>query len=179
MVLPILDAMKWINYSATVEASGTQYTTASVRKAMDRAYGVDAQNYFVKLMRDLNGSKEGGRDTNGLEAWTARYKRQAVSGNLRVMLLQPTAYARAGMVLDPKYLIVGAIGQHEVIKNYREAIANSGTALWKSMGFYDVNINASMRDLIKNDTGTGSCWQTTRTRPRQTQLRKRKCASGR
>lgn len=151
MVLPILDAMKWINYSATMETSGTQYTTASVRKAMDRAYGVDAQNYFVKLMRDLNGSKEGGRDTNGLEAWTARYKRQAVSGNLRVMLLQPTAYARAGMVLDPKYLIVGAIGQHEVIKNYREAIANSGTALWKSIGFYDVNINASMRDLIKND----------------------------
>lgn len=151
MVLPILDAMKWINYSATMETSGTQYTTASVRKAMDRAYGVDAQNYFVKLMRDLNGSKEGGRDTNGLEAWTARYKRQAVSGNLRVMLLQPTAYARAGMVIDPKYLVAGAIGQHEVIKNYREAIANSGTALWKSMGFYDVNINASMRDLIKND----------------------------
>ncbi len=154
MVLPILDAMKWINYSATMEASGTQYTTASVRKAMDRAYGEDAQNYFVKLMRDLNGSKEGGRDTNGLESWTARYKRQAVSGNLRVMLLQPTAYARAGMVIDPKYLVVGAIGQHEVIKNYREAIANSGTALWKSMGFYDVNINASMRDLIKNDEGT-------------------------
>lgn len=151
MVLPILDAMKWINYSATMETSGTQYTTASVRKAMDRAYGVDAQNYFVKLMRDLNGSKEGGRDTNGLESWTARYKRQAVSGNLRVMLLQPTAYARAGMVIDPKYLVAGAIGQHEVIKNYREAIANSGTALWKSMGFYDVNINASMRDLIKND----------------------------
>nr|DAL48030.1 MAG TPA_asm: hypothetical protein [Caudoviricetes sp.] len=151
MVLPILDAMKWINYSATMETSGTQYTTASVRKAMDRAYGVDAQNYFVKLMRDLNGSKEGGRETNGLETWTARYKRQAVSGNLRVMLLQPTAYARAGMVIDPKYLVVGAIGQHEVIKNYREAIANSGTALWKSMGFYDVNINASMRDLIKND----------------------------
>lgn len=151
MVLPILDAMKWINYSATMETSGTQYTTAAVRKAMDRAYGEDAQNYFVKLMRDLNGSKEGGRDTNGLEAWTARYKRQAVSGNLRVMLLQPTAYARAGMVIDPKYLVVGAIGQHEVIKNYREAIANSGTALWKSMGFYDVNINASMRDLIKND----------------------------
>lgn len=151
MVLPILDAMKWINYSATMETSGTQYTTASVRKAMDRAYGEDAQNYFVKLMRDLNGSKEGGRDTNGLESWTARYKRQAVSGNLRVMLLQPTAYARAGMVIDPKYLVAGAIGQHEVIKNYREAIANSGTALWKSMGFYDVNINASMRDLIKND----------------------------
>lgn len=151
MVLPILDAMKWINYSATMETSGTQYTTASVRKAMDRAYGEDAQNYFVKLMRDLNGSKEGGRDTNGLEAWTARYKRQAVSGNLRVMLLQPTAYARAGMVIDPKYLVAGAIGQHEVIKNYREAIANSGTALWKSIGFYDVNINASMRDLIKND----------------------------
>lgn len=154
MVLPILDAMKWINYSATMETSGTQYTTASVRKAMDRAYGVDAQNYFVKLMRDLNGSKEGGRDTNGLESWTARYKRQAVSGNLRVMLLQPTAYARAGMVIDPKYLVAGAIGQHEVIKNYREAIANSGTALWKSMGFYDVNINASMRDLIKNDEST-------------------------
>lgn len=151
MVLPILDAMKWINYSSTAETNGTQYTTASVRKAMDRAYGVDAQNYFVKLMRDLNGSKNGGRDTNGLEAWTARYKRQAVSGNLRVVLLQPTAYARAGMELDAKYLVVGAIRQHEITRNYREAIANSGTALWKSLGFYDVNINASMQELIKHD----------------------------
>ncbi len=152
MVLPILDAMKWINYSATVETSGTQYTTASVRKAMDRAYGEDAQNYFVKLMRDLNGSKEGGRYRNDVfQRLTTRYKAQAVGANLRVILLQPTAYARAGMVIDLKHLAAGELATLTPRKEYAEMLKYSGIALWKDMGFRDININSSIQEIIKQD----------------------------
>lgn len=152
MVLPILDAMKWINYSATMETSGTQYTTASVRKAMDRAYGEDAQNYFVKLMRDLNGSKEGGRYRNDIfQRLTTRYKAQAVGANLRVILLQPTAYARAGMVIDLKHLAAGELATLTPRKEYAEMLKYSGIALWKDMGFRDININSSIQEIIKQD----------------------------
>lgn len=153
MVIPVLDAMKWLSYSNIVATSATsgQYTTMSVQKAMDKTYGPAAQAYFTQLIRDINGSHEGGSVRTGLEGMTARYKRQAVGSNLRVALLQPTAYARAGMVLDLKYLAMGGVKQNQIIKSYKEAIKHSGTATWKSLGFYDVNINASLRSLIKQD----------------------------
>ena len=153
MVIPVLDAMKWLSYSNIVATSATsgQYTTMSVQKAMDKTYGPAAQAYFTQLIRDINGSHEGGSMRTGLEGMTARYKRQAVGSNLRVALLQPTAYARAGMVLDLKYLAMGGVKQNQIIKSYKEAIKHSGTATWKSLGFYDVNINASLRSLIKQD----------------------------
>ncbi len=153
MVIPVLDAMKWLSYSNIVATSATsgQYTTMSVQKAMDKSYGPAAQAYFTQLIRDINGSHESGSMRTGLERMTARYKRQAVGGNLRVAFLQPTAYARAGMVLDLKYLAMGGVKQNQIIKSYKEAIKHSGTATWKSLGFYDVNINASLRSLIKQD----------------------------
>lgn len=153
MVIPVLDAMKWLSYSNIVATSATsgQYTTMSVQKAMDKTYGPAAQAYFTQLIRDINGSHEGGSIRTGLEGMTARYKRQAVGSNLRVALLQPTAYARAGMVLDLKYLAMGGVKQNQIIKSYKEAMEHSGTATWKSLGFYDVNINASLRSLIKQD----------------------------
>ena len=153
MVIPVLDAMKWLSYSNIVATSATsgQYTTMSVQKAMDKTYGPAAQAYFTQLIRDINGSHEGGSVRTGLEGMTTRYKRQAVGSNLRVALLQPTAYARAGMVLDLKYLAMGGVKQNQIIKSYKEAIKHSGTATWKSLGFYDVNINASLRSLIKQD----------------------------
>ena len=153
MVIPVLDAMKWLSYSNIVATSATsgQYTTMSVQKAMDKTYGPAAQAYFTQLIRDINGSHEGGSMRTGLEGMTARYKRQAVGSNLRVAFLQPTAYARAGMVLDLKYLAMGGVKQNQIIKSYKEAIEHSGTATWKSLGFYDVNINASLRSLIKQD----------------------------
>lgn len=167
LVLPMLDAMKWINYSAITEtgtetitlANGSEqtverYSSKSVRKSMDRVYGHDAQDYFVHLMRDLNGSREGGRDAqNGLEKWSSLYKRQAVAANIRVMLLQPTSYIRAGNVLSLPGMAAG-LNQFKVKQNYEEAIANSGIAKWKDLGFYDTNINASMRTQIKHDEST-------------------------
>lgn len=168
LVLPMLDAMKWINYSAITEtgtetvtlADGNEqtverYSSKSVRKSMDRVYGHDAQDYFVRLMRDLNGSREGGRDAqNGLEKWTSRYKRQAVAANIRVMLLQPTSYIRAGNVLSLPGMTAG-LNPLKVKQNYEEAITNSGIAKWKALGFYDTNTNASMRTQIKHDESTG------------------------
>lgn len=155
LALPILDMMKFINYRAVtaVAEDGTQYTTESVRKAMDMAYGTDAQDYLVRFMRDLNSSNEGGI-TGGVEKLVGHYKRAAVGANLRVALLQPTSIARAAMVISPKYIAKGMASVGQLRQSYSEAMMNSGAAMWKSQGFYDVNVNRSMRSQIKHDETT-------------------------
>lgn len=156
MVLPVLDAMKWISYSAVTaqNAESGQYTTESVQKAMEKAYGREAVAYFTQLMRDVNGSKEGGRGRSGIEGITGRYKRAAVAANLRVAFLQPTAYARAAMVLSPKYLAAGGVRQDQLRQSYNEAMQYSGAMNWKALGFFDVNINNGLRSQIKHDEST-------------------------
>ena len=148
--LPMLDAMKWFNYNNESEKNEAgQYTTASVQKSADRAFGEEAKNYFIQFMKDMNGTHEGGRD---LEHFASRalsnYKVAAVGANLRVALLQPTAYVRAAAVLDPKYLVKGAGMSNK--QGRAEAMKYSGTAVWKDLGFYDTNINTGLREMIKH-----------------------------
>ena len=148
--LPMLDAMKWFNYNNESEKNEAgQYTTASVQKSADRAFGEEAKNYFIQFMKDMNGTHEGGRD---LEHFASRalsnYKVAAVGANLRVALLQPTAYVRAAAVLDPKYLVKG-VGMSNK-QGRAEAMKYSGTAVWKDLGFYDTNINTGLREMIKH-----------------------------
>lgn len=155
LALPILDMMKFINYRAVTEEAteGSQYTTESVRKAMDIAYGADAQDYLVRFMRDLNSSNEGGI-TGGVEKLVGHYKRAAVGANLRVALLQPTSIARAAMVISPKYIAKAIANVGQLRQSHSEAMMYSGAAMWKSQGFYDVNVNRSMRSQIKHDETT-------------------------
>ena len=75
-------------------------------------------------------------------------KTAMVGANLRVALLQVTAYPRAAMVLSNKSLALGLtkIPQIEKAKKY------CGIALWKSFGFYDTNISRSIEDQLKGTT---------------------------
>lgn len=148
--LPMLDAMKWFSYNTAGTANEAgQYTTTSVQKSAERAYGTEAQKYFTQFMKDMNGTHEGGRD---LEQFGSRmlsnYKVAAVGANLRVALLQPTAYVRASAVLDPKFLVKG-LGMSNK-QGRAEAMKYSGTAVWKDLGFYDTNINNGLREMIKH-----------------------------
>ena len=108
---------------------------------------MDANKYFTTFIKDLNGVNEGGRGEGFAKKMLSNYKVAAVAANLRVALLQPTAYVRAVGVMSPKYL---AKAFTEGKSAYKEAEANSGIALWKHMGFYDTNIGMNIRDQIKN-----------------------------
>lgn len=147
--LPMLDAMKWFNYNtATDPNSQGQYTTTSVQKSTERAYGTEAQHYFIQFMKDMNGTHEGGRDLEQFGSkMLSNYKVAAVGANLRVAMLQPTAYVRATAVLDPKYLVRGLAHNKQ---GRKEAMKYSGTAVWKDLGFYDTNINNGLRAMIKH-----------------------------
>lgn len=147
LALPILDAMKWYNYREKQKLENGHVLTTTVQRAIEKAYGMDANKYFTTFIKDLNGVNEGGRGEGFAKKILSNYKVAAVAANLRVALLQPTAYVRAVGVMSPKYL---AKAFTEGKSAYKEAEANSGIALWKQMGFYDTNIGMNIRDQIKN-----------------------------
>lgn len=147
LALPILDAMKWYNYREKQKLENGHVLTTTVQRSIEKAYGMDANKYFTTFIKDLNGVNEGGRGEGFAKKMLSNYKVAAVAANLRVALLQPTAYVRAVGVMSPKYL---ATAFTEGKSAYKEAEANSGIALWKHMGFYDTNIGMNIRDQIKN-----------------------------
>lgn len=149
LALPILDAMKWYNYREKQKLENGHVLTTTVQRSLEQAYGKDANKYFTTFIKDLNGVNEGGRGEGFAKKMLSNYKVAAVAANLRVALLQPTAYVRAVGVMDPKYLAKGFSAK----SGYKEAEAHSGIALWKQMGFYDTNIGRGVRDQIKNSAG--------------------------
>lgn len=146
LALPILDAMKWYNYREKQKLENGHVLTTTVQRSIEKAYGMDANKYFTTFIKDLNGVNEGGRGEGFAKKMLSNYKVAAVAANLRVALLQPTAYVRAVGVMNPKYLAKGLSAK----SGYKEAEAYSGIALWKQMGFYDTNIGRGVRDQIKN-----------------------------
>lgn len=151
LALPVLDAMKWYNYREKETLSTGQIKTTSVQGAIEGAYGRGANNYIVTLMKDINGKQELGRGEDLPRKMISNYKVASVAANVRVALLQPTSYVRAGMELDPKYLAKGALIKGGV----QEMMKYSGTAIWKNFGGYDTNISRNIRDQIKHDATAG------------------------
>ena len=154
MVLPILDAQKWYNYREGHKNKAGQVSTWTVQRTLTQVYGRDANRFVIQFLKDLNGVKENGARGEGLaKKMISNYKRAAVAANLRVALLQPTAYVRASAVLDAKYL-TRAFGERTSTKEATaEMLARSGIGLWKSMGMFDTDVGRSIRDQIK---GKGS-----------------------
>lgn len=145
LALPVLDAFKWYNYKEKQFKGDTQRKETSLKQSMEKAFGKDALNYFTTFMRDLNGEKNVGRDSLSGFFFT-NAKIAAVGANIRVVALQPTAYLRASAVIDPKYMAKAFMHKAKVDK----AEKYCGIALWKSLGYYDVNIQRGVADRIKH-----------------------------
>lgn len=150
LVLPIIDAQKWYNYRYGEKNEAGQVSTRTVQRAMTKAYGEVANNFVIKYLQDLNGVKENGdRGDTIPKRMISNYKRAMVAANMRVAILQPTAYARASAVLDYKYLAKAFADKTATKQATKEMLENSGIALWKSLGFFDTDVGRSIRDQIK------------------------------
>lgn len=166
--LPLLDMQKFINFKEIVRPEGegevttelpaegeqkdTSFTTKEVRASMEKAFGTAAYKYIEQFLIDLNGNI-GGRSAaeSILQKGITLHKIAAVGANLRVALLQPTAYMRLLNVMEPKYFFGGlAAGGH--LKSCIEKMQKyAGIALWKSLGYRDTNIAAPIQTKIKHD----------------------------
>lgn len=148
MGLPVLDAIKWFSYKEKISKPDGTFDTRSTQLAMSGAYGDRALHYFRTLMKDINGMTEtGDRGADFTSRLLSNAKAASVGANLRVAFLQPTSYVRAQTVLKPQYMVKA----FSMKNGYEEAMKYSGSAVWKSLGYYDTDISKSMRGQIQHD----------------------------
>ena len=140
------DFMKVYNYHALRE-DGSDY---SVKQAVAHAYSQKATTFISSFMRDLNGNVSKGRVTgieNMMNAALGNAKKASVFANGRVALQQPTAIMRAFAVIAPKYLKGVKIEKGAM----QEMFEHCPIALWKSWGYYDINMGKSIEDIMMNN----------------------------
>ena len=150
--LPLVDAMRWFNYTETSSVDGTHIKSDGVRKSIQDTLGTAAVKYFVDLMTDINSSQKAGRHEDFMGRLLSRSKASAVGWNLRVAIQQPSAILDASLYLDLGYLLKGA-ARVKTKQLVEEMQKYSGIAMWKSLGYYDLNVARSVKSQIKGDTG--------------------------
>ena len=137
--LPLSDFTRW-------------YNSRGVKTEIEHALGKDGLKYINNFLMAVNGSalqaeKSGLSKAAGV--LTRNAKIASVGANMRVVVQQPTSYARAAMYISPKYL-----GEALVMKKPDEDLVNKycGIAQWKRWGFYETNVGPNLRQLIVGDT---------------------------
>jgi Mg2+/Co2+ transporter CorC len=119
----------------------------SVREDLGRVFGDRGKAYLDLLIKDIDQGTGGERDATSLGKLTSNYKAAAVGANVRVILQQPTAFFRAGAVIDNRYLLAALRpgrrkGTWDLIKKY------APIATWKDWGYFDRDAGRSVRDVL-------------------------------
>lgn len=151
---PLMDAMKWFNYRQKAqidplhmdfdEQQAIQSAQSSVKNEMSRVYGASYQKFFTQLIIDINGERSNGANISFVDKMVSNMKAASVGANMRVIIQQPTAYLRAGAVMNPKYLLKAM----KRLPNIKKAQKNSAIALWKSWGYFESSIGKSMETVV-------------------------------
>lgn len=140
-VVPLSDLNKVFNYMDMRDAAEGK----SIKQEIERTHGKDGNRYIDKLIADINGSLN--TDRNIWDKLSQNMKVASVGANLRVALQQPTAYIRATMEMDPKYLGRGALtmtrkDQWDIMCRY------APITQWKDWGFYRMDNSRQMKDVM-------------------------------
>lgn len=146
MRAPISDAIRFINSDIRNE-DGSVLTT--VKEAMNKAYGPNAENFFTNLIKDLNGIAGDTRSSELLQTLLRHAKIASVSNSARVAIQQPVAYFKAAFVLDADCLAKGiAITPKEAMRVFERAQKYNGLAYAKSTGTYGIGLSRSEKDKL-------------------------------
>ncbi len=154
--LPIADAMRWYNfadvYLSDVAEGKRRDVGNSVQMAIDEVMGSEGGNYFRQFIKDINGDYDGkSRGVELLDTFMGNYKAQAVMANVRVVVQQPTAIARAAEQIESKYLVKAQKDVTKAKQYAEKAQNNSQIAYWKAQGYYETLIGKSMKGIITGE----------------------------
>lgn len=147
------DAMKWFNYRQKAgldehmsedEKLDILNSKTSVKAQIERAYGKEYQEYFEKLVKDINAEGTGDVQVKFVDELVGNMKAASVAANIRVAIQQPTAYFRAMAVMDSKYLLK-ALTMKPAVHEVQE---KAPIAKWKSWGYFETSIGQSMKEVI-------------------------------
>lgn len=157
--LSIYDVARWLNYKGKTNKG----KDISVTKSMEKAFGKGALNYVDNLLKDINGQHISNR--LGFVGTIFRNTKVAMVGNsLSVTLLQPTAYIKAMIKINPARLASAAALPHLIKRGVDRAKKYSGLALLKSQGYFETGVSSSTTTKILHDESfmekrrEGSLW---------------------
>jgi hypothetical protein len=153
LALPVLDFNKFYSYTYADNA-GNEY---GVENTLRTVFGDESVGYIKRFIRDINGTENVSRDVIG-KTFFKNAKLAAVANNLRVILLQPTAYVKASAVIDNKYLLKAKayvkVEPISLIPKLKKAIGKAekycGIIQWKTLGYYDTDISKGIAEKVKH-----------------------------
>lgn len=136
LVLPMEDMNRVLNWSSP--------TGEGVKVALDNAYGAEAKDYLMTLMKQLNGGLQRDKSVGLSNRMLSGFKRGATMASLSVVIQQPTSIIRSMSIIDPKYFKSGflkSIRERQAV--WDELKSWAPVALIKESGSFDVDIGAS------------------------------------
>lgn len=146
---PMEDANRLFNYKYRDENGSP--TNRTVKGLLERVGGSGAQNYWHNLMVNIqNGIAVPGDDpmTRLVSKGIGSFKGAAVGGNVRVVIQQPTAFFRAGVVLSPADLTKGLVKGVTSGSGWQKALQYSPIAMRKAAGSFDISNPATMKEAL-------------------------------
>lgn len=152
----IADFMKVYNY--TDKSAGGLTVKGKISDAWGRRY----QRYIERFMADLQSNFD--MKTEGIGRFMAKslanYKRAAIGFNLRVAVQQPTAIARAFLLINPVYFVSKNHTPSALKKmmrkdtEYKDMIDHCPIARWKSWGNTQVDMARDIDAIMMNEEWT-------------------------
>ena len=146
---PMEDANRLFNFQFR-DGDGN-LTGKHMKGLLEQVGGKGAQSYWRNLMDDIqNGIGAPGDSslTKGAERLVGSFKGAAVGANLRVVIQQPTAFFRAGVVLDPQDMAKGLAKGVTAGDGWKKALQYSPIAMRKAAGGFDISAPMTMKNTL-------------------------------
>lgn len=154
---PMEDANRFFNFQYRNDAGNK--TGVSVKGLLDEKGGEGAQNYWMKLMGDIQngiGVKDFEPFTGAMGKFVGKFKGASVGANIRVVIQQPTAFFRAAAVLDPKDMAKGVAGGVTKGSGWEKALEHSPIAMRKDVGSFDISSPYTLKDRFYGKEGVSN-----------------------
>lgn len=142
---PMEDANRLFNFQFRDEAG--MRTGKTIKGLLDRYGGRGSQEYWHRLMEDIQNGIKLQSDTNimkTVDKVIGNVRGASVGANLRVIIQQPTAILRAAAVLSPADMAAGLVGGG----GWKAALKHSAIAQRKNMGGFDISSPAQMQEIL-------------------------------
>lgn len=151
---PMEDANRFFNFQYRNDAGNK--TGVSVKGLLDEKGGKGAQQYWTKLMGDIQngiGVKDFEPITGAMGKFVGKFKGASVGANIRVVIQQPTAFFRAAAVLDPKDMAKGMTGGVTKGSGWEKALEHSPIAMRKDVGSFDIASPYTLKERFYGKEG--------------------------
>lgn len=141
LAVPLEDFNRVYNYKTSVTEDST---SRSVKEALEKAYGKNANAYIKQLMTDINGGVTPPRSEGFFNRMMSKFRKSAVFASASVVVQQPSAIGRAMAMINPKYFVASTFQR----KNWEECKRWCGVALIKEMGRFDTSTGRGAADWL-------------------------------